>query len=169
MEITKMRDYVGVFAPIFLLALSLFFLRHQQIYMYFFIVGYTLNIILNFLLKIIIKEPRPLHDKKALEIGIKHGERIGADKFGMPSGHAQSCGFALSYITTTVQNPLVSGFFLIVSVISLFQRYLYNNHSLLQLGIGFFVGIGVGYTIYVAANKYITGNMETKHDDEFMD
>jgi membrane-associated phospholipid phosphatase len=169
MELTKMRDNIGVLAPIFLLVLSIFFLRHQQFYLYFFLGGYVLNNILNYLLKMIIKEPRPLHDRKSLEIGIKNGVRIGPDKFGMPSGHAQTCGFALSYITATVQNPIVTGFYLVISGISLFQRYLYNNHSILQLGVGFVIGIGFGYAIYLTAHNYITGNMETKRDDEFMD
>jgi len=125
-----------------------------------------LNNILNIILKLFIKEPRPVDEQKNIEIGIVNGVRIGFDKFGMPSGHAQNCGFCLSFITLTLNDPFITGLYAIISTISLFQRYLYKNHTILQLGIGLAIGLGQGYLTYLIGNKYITGNIKMKKDDD---
>jgi membrane-associated phospholipid phosphatase len=168
MDITTIRDYIGVLAPIILFLLSLFFLRNTNKFLYFFVCGTIINNILNILLKFFIKEPRPSKDQKIIEIGITNGERVSFDKFGMPSGHAQNCGFALCYITLALKNPFITGLFFIISFISMFQRYLYNNHTILQLLVGSLIGIGLGYGTYLLANHFIVGDIKQKKDDYFM-
>jgi len=165
MLLSLLRDYTGLYAPVTLFVLSLFFLRNTSTFLHFFVVGFILNNILNIILKLFIKEPRPVDEQKNIEIGIVNGVRIGFDKFGMPSGHAQNCGFCLSFITLTLNNPFITGLYAIISTISLFQRYLYKNHTILQLGIGLTIGLGQGYLTYLIGNKYITGNIKMKKDD----
>ena len=167
MKLYLLIDYIGLYAPIILFILSIFFLRNMYKYLYFFVIGFIFNNILNIVLKLLIKEPRPTTDQKAIEIGIVNGARIGFDKFGMPSGHAQNCGYCLVFIIMTLNNPFITTLYLVVSVISLFQRYLYNNHTILQLIIGLIVGTFFGYFIYNIANKYIVGNIKMKKDDHF--
>jgi membrane-associated phospholipid phosphatase len=118
------------------------------------------------LLKLAIKEPRPTKDVKALEIAIYNSvDRIGFDKFGMPSGHAQNCAFNLAYIYMTLNDPLITGIYLILTFISMYQRYSYFNHTALQLAVGFGIGIAVGYGFYIIGHKYITGNIKQRPDD----
>jgi len=140
-------------------------LRNKQKYLLFFVSGFILNNILNIILKLAIKEPRPSTDQKAIEVAVVNGARIGFDKFGMPSGHAQNCGYCLTFITMTLNNPLITLLYSIISVISLFQRYLYNNHTILQLIVGFIIGSGFGGLIYICGNKFIMGNIKMKKDD----
>jgi hypothetical protein len=168
MKVSLIRDYIGLLAPIILFALSLLFLRNNINYLLFFVGGTILNNILNILLKYIIREPRPTKDKTIIEIGIANGERVGFDKYGMPSGHAQNCGFVLAYTTPILNSPLITGLFLILSFVSLFQRYLYNNHSVLQLTIGLIIGIIMGYVSYLVASKYIRGQINPKEDDNYI-
>ena len=59
MELYLLRDYIGLFAPIILLFLSLFLLRNKKKYLYLFFYGFILNNILNIILKVAIKEPIP--------------------------------------------------------------------------------------------------------------
>lgn len=165
MDLYKLRDYVGLYAPVILFILSLFLLRNMRTYLQFFVYGFILNNILNIILKLAIKEPRPEKDQKAIEIGITNGVRIGFDKFGMPSGHAQNCGYCVSFITLTLNNPFITCLYSLISTISLFQRYLYNNHTFLQLIVGFTVGGSFGYLTYIIGNKYITGNIKMKLDE----
>jgi membrane-associated phospholipid phosphatase len=167
MKLHLFIDYIGLYAPIILFILSIFFLRNTTKYLSFFIIGFIFNNILNIILKLFIKEPRPTTDQKAIEIGVVNGARIGFDKFGMPSGHAQNCGYCLAFIIMTLNNAFITTLYLVVSVISLFQRYLYNNHTILQLIIGLIVGTFFGYFIYILANKYIMGNIKMKKDDYF--
>ncbi len=158
-------SYIGLYAPIILFILSIFFLRNMRTYLLLFVSGFILNNTMNILLKLAIKEPRPSKDQKSIEIGVVNGARIGFDKFGMPSGHAQHCGFCLAFITMALNDPFITALYLIISVISLFQRYLYNNHTILQLIIGFIIGISFGILNYQIGNKYITGNIKMKKDD----
>jgi hypothetical protein len=65
----------------------------------------------------------------------------------------------------TLNSPFITTLYSVITIISLFQRYLYNNHSILQLSIGIIVGSGFGYLTYLCANKYIAGNIKMKKDD----
>jgi membrane-associated phospholipid phosphatase len=168
MNISLIRDYIGLLAPIILFGLTLLFLRNNIYFLLFFVFGTILNNIINILLKFIIKEPRPTKDKTIIEIGIANGQRISFDKYGMPSGHAQNCGFVLAYTTPILQNPPLTGLFIIISFVSLFQRYLYNNHTILQLTIGLIIGIIVGHGCYLASSKYIRGPINQKDDDNYI-
>jgi len=163
MDLYHLRDYIG--ALIILFISSLFLLRNITTYLQFFILGFILNTILNIILKLAIKEPRPTKDQKAIEVGVVNGACIDFDKFGMPSGHAQNCGYCLLFITMTLNNPFITSLYSLISIISLFQRYLYNNHSILQLTIGFIVGGVFGYLTYIICNKYIMGNIKMKMDE----
>lgn len=159
-------DFIGAQTPGILFTLSLFFLRNQIRFLYFFTSGFILNLIINILLKICIKEPRPNTDKKVLEIGIVNGARVGFDKYGMPSGHAQTAGFCLTFISLVLRSPFITGLYLILTTNTIFQRYLYNNHTAFQLIIGLLVGIIFGYLYFLIGDKYIVGNIKFKKDDD---
>ena len=165
MELYLLRDYIGLFAPIILLFLSLFLLRNKKKYLYYFFYGFVLNNILNIILKVAIKEPRPTDEQKVIEIGIANGARISFDKFGMPSGHAQNCAYCLAFITMVFNDPFITAFYTVITFNTLFQRYLYNNHTILQLVIGTFIGLLFGFITYTITNKNIMGNIKMKKDE----
>jgi membrane-associated phospholipid phosphatase len=158
-------DYIGLYAYIILFFFSIILLRNKTNYLKFFIAGFIFNNLLNNILKLLFKEPRPTKDQKAIEIGVNNGIRIGYDKFGMPSGHAQNCAYCLAFIFMTLHNIYISLFYLVITIITIFQRYKYNNHTIFQLFIGFIIGSCVGYSIYLFANKIITGDITIKQDD----
>jgi membrane-associated phospholipid phosphatase len=165
MDLHLLFDYIGLYAPIIQFILTLFLLRKMPIYLRVYVAGTILNNIINIILKLTLKEPRPNNEQKAIEIGVVNGARIGFDKFGMPSGHAQNCGYNLAFIILTLHNQFVTTLFAAITIISLLQRYLYKNHTVLQLIVGLFVGIGFGYVIYLIGSKYIMGNIKMKKDD----
>ena len=166
MQIRLFIDYIGYYAPIILFFLSLLLLRNIKRYLQFFVSGFVLNNILNIVLKLCIKESRPSNDQKIIEIAINNGVRVGFDKFGMPSGHAQNCGYCLIFIMMTVNNPFITTLYMVITLISVSQRYFYNNHTILQLLIGLLIGSGFGYLTYEAGNKFIMGNIKMKKDEE---
>ena len=166
-DLPLMFDYLGLYAPLIQFFSSLFFLRNKFIYLRVYLMGFIFNNILNWLLKLAIKEPRPTKDDKSLKIAIYNSiERVGFDKFGMPSGKAQNCAFNLAYIYMTLNDPLITGIYLILTFISMYQRYLHFNHTVLQLAVGFGIGIVVGYAFYIIGHKYITGNIKQRPDDD---
>jgi membrane-associated phospholipid phosphatase len=164
--IEHVLHFIGYSAPVTMLVVSALILRNRVNTLKFFILGYILNGVLNALLKYVFKEPRPGNDWHVLQIGITHNKRIGFDKYGMPSGHAQHCGYILTFMTLAVNDPYVTGTFLILSVICLYQRYLYENHTISQIIIGFLTGIGMGYLLYQACSKKLIGNIKLKADDD---
>lgn len=164
-NLTYFLDYVGMMAPIILFIISIFLLQNKMKYLQVYIIGSILNNILNAILKYAIKEPRPSRDSRILKIAIANEKRVSFDKYGMPSGHAQNCGFNLAFITLVLNNSFITGLYLVVSFISLHQRYKYSNHTILQLIVGFLIGLIFGYMIYHIGNKWIKGNLIMKFDD----
>jgi membrane-associated phospholipid phosphatase len=159
-------DVIGFSAPGILLVTSIFLLKKKPIYLKYFISGYILTSILNSLLKYILKEPRPSNDWVLFKIGITHNKRFGYDRYGMPSGHAQHCGYILSFITLVLNNPWVTCIYLIFTLICMYQRYLYENHTIKQVVIGLFIGLGSGYLMYEVATKNLIGNIKMRPDDD---
>lgn len=158
-------DYIGVYAPYILFIITLFLLRNMRHYLQFLLIGTIFNNIWNIILKLVIQQPRPLKDNMALEIAINNGRRISFHKYGMPSGHAQNCGFLLGYITFVMKDIVCTGFYLILSILSLVQRVKYHNHTTIQVILGFIIGIFVSYIVYTYASKYIVGHLQAKLDD----
>ena len=166
LELTSAVHLLGYLAPIIMLVTALFLLRNKVNYLSFFLYGSVFNIVVNSLLKWYLQEPRPTNDWKILQLGVTHTKRIGFDKYGMPSGHAQHCGFILVFVTLVLNSPLVTGTFSVLSLICLYQRYLYQNHTLLQVIVGFVVGLGVGYLFYELCTKKLVGNVKMRPDDD---
>lgn len=158
-------DYIGLYAPIILIFISIFLLQNKTKYLQIYIIGLILNSILNAILKYAIKEPRPSVDSRILEIAIANGQRFGYDMYGMPSGHAQSCAYNLAFVTLVLNNSFITGLYLVMSAICVYQRHKYGNHTILQLIVGFFVGLIFGYLSYYVGNKWLKGNLMMKLDD----
>jgi len=166
MYVYELLKYIGLYAPIILFFLTLILLRNKVNFLQFFVVGFILNNVLNILLKLLFKQPRPSDNIKTLEISINNGSQIGFDKFGMPSGHAQNCGFCFTFVFLVLQSPFYTFLYHFITFISLFQRYLFHNHTILQLIIGLIIGSLVGYSTYFLANTFIVGNIKLKKDDD---
>jgi len=158
-------DYIGAYAPIILFISSIFLLQNRINYLKIYILGLILNSIFNIIIKNIIKEPRPAKNSRILEIAVANKQIVDLDKFGMPSGHAQNCGFNLAFITLVLNNSFITGLYLIITFVTLCQRYKYSNHTILQLIVGLIVGIGFGYLCYNVGNKWIKGNLKIKPDE----
>jgi len=159
-------DYIGLYSSGILFIFSLFFLRHIRNFLHFFVYGFIVNNIFNVLLKIFIKDARPDELQKAIETGIVNGSYIGFDKFGMPSCHSQNCGFYLSFITLTLNDPYITTLYASISIMTILQKYFYARNSILQLIIGLLLGIWLGYLTHVISTQYIVGNIDIK-DDEY--
>ena len=165
MSIKTMLGWVGTTGPYTLNLLSILLLVSKPIFLFFYILGAFINLIINFALKVWIKDPRPKEDIKLFELGLKHGKRNHFDKYGMPSGHSQSVGFSLTYIFFTLKNTSISLFYAVISLITLMQRFQYKNHSIPQVIVGFLLGLVIGYIFYKLSKKISKGNLKGKKDD----
>ena len=166
--IKKVFATIGSLAPILLLLLTCLLLRNKKTYLLIFLSGFVINNIFNILLKITIQEPRPEDDTRLFHLKLTNGKRMHYDKFGMPSGHAQNCFYCLAFVLYVLQNSLVNwviSVYFLLSIVSIFQRYLYNNHTLIQLIVGALIGTLVCYATCFTGNIVLQGRMSLKADD----
>lgn len=101
----------------------------------YFIWVLALNIIINILLKNIIKSPRPI-DKSKYGIGYE---------YGMPSGHAQLVTFLLLFILNIDTSVYIKIIALLLTILTYVHRYVFNYHTINQI-IG---GIIMGWFLWI--------------------
>ena len=158
-------DWVGSSGPYLLNLISFFILANQPYFLFWYIVGIFGNFIINIILKPWIKDPRPKEDIKLFELGLTHGKRTSFDQYGMPSGHSQSVGFSCMYIFMVKKNYSILLLYSTISLLTLMQRFKYKNHTILQIIVGFLIGLSTGYMFYEAAKIYLKGKLNKKEDD----
>lgn len=144
-----------------LFLLSIVFLYDKKTYLVFYVIGAVLNYILNSLLKLIFKQPRPDENMKLFQLEMNRRETIDwreYQRYGMPSGHSQETAFSLIYIMMVLQNTKISVLFLIIMLFTMFQRIYTNRHSILQVFIGSVMGLAMGYLFYYLASKNVKRN-----------
>jgi len=159
-------ELIGFSAPLLMVMISIVLFRNKRKYMSYLIFGYILCDILNILLKFILKEPRPTNDWQLLQLGITHSKRFSFDIYGMPSGNAQSCGFLLVFTALVLNDPFITGIYAVLTLITMYQKYLYENHSIKQVVVGLFIGVVYGYLLYFVATKNLIGNIKRRPDDD---
>ena len=172
-EIYKMIIYnIGTSGPLVLFIYSLHLLWKKNNLFYYYVCGFFLCTILNLVLKGIIKEPRPSEDPKLFNIALKHSIRFRFvngyphDIFGMPSGHAQLVFFSTFFIYLALKNIKITIIYLLVSLLTIYQRVLFKDHTVLQVFAGALVGILFGGFIYFMARQKIMGKLRAKPDDK---
>ena len=161
----QILDYIGTTGPYLLNILSFILLFHKPIYLGFYIIGYLLNIGLNLFLKNIIKDPRPNEDKVLFELALNHGKRFSKDKYGMPSGHVQGVAFSTIFIYLITNNIYILWLYLIITLLTMIQRYNYRNHTFFQIIVGLIIGLFFGYLYYLFISLIKKRNMRFKKDD----
>ena len=174
-ENTNLFDYViqgldilGYFGPQILCILSLILLFEKSMMLKYYLFGYVVNIILNIVLKGIIKEPRPNEDKHMFNIWLNNGmktDRHWFDRFGMPSGHSQGVFYSTAFIFFALKNSNWAILFLLISLNTMYQRVKYKNHTLKQVIVGALVGSLVGWGFYYFSKVALKGKLKEKDDD----
>lgn len=158
-------NYAGSYGPYFLMVVSAVLLFSKPEFLGFMIVGQAFNSLLNMTLKNLIQEPRPSNDRKELEICIVNGHRLPFDKYGMPSGHAQTIMYLLVYTTLVLNNTFIFAMYALLAANTIRHRYTGENHTIGQLLVGIAVGCGVGAGTYLVATNHIRGKISTKQEE----
>ena len=142
-------------------------------FQFYYILFCFFNSILNIILKRFFQQPRPSIDEKLFFIILKKNDsfvrRDGYpyDIFGMPSGHSQSVIYSTVFNFLVFRNFFIILPFLLISLITMIQRIVYNHHTLFQVIIGSFIGIIVAYIAFYFAKTKILGKINLKKDDNY--
>ncbi len=146
-------DNVGFFGPMILFGVGIYTLRARRIYLIAYLVFFVLNGIVNRTMKSWIREPRPSNPLFINQYDVDNG----AEKYGMPSGHAQMTAYIIVFLYMTTQSLQLLISTLFMGTLTLYQRWAYNRHTPEQLGVGSVIGSAVGALAFWTVNKYITG------------
>jgi membrane-associated phospholipid phosphatase len=114
------------YLPLLNIGLSSYILKSREKIKEFFLL-LIINVIINYILKFSIKEPRPIQNHNF-------------DIYGMPSGHAQIITFLTFYIYYKTKNIYLFVFNLICLFMVMIQRIISNEHSETQVLFGSFIG-----------------------------
>jgi membrane-associated phospholipid phosphatase len=143
-------DYVGYFGPVLLIFATIAFYmwhydeqRHRVKAILAKFGGLLIfSTLLNVVLKQIIAAPRPEG-----EIAL-FGEQRSNDFYGMPSGHAQMVATITSFFIKNggdlgikpVWFATIALGYVIISILTVIQRYAFRAHTLGQLAVGLVIG-----------------------------
>jgi len=162
---------IGSHGPIILLFLSIFLLSDKGNLLFYYIIGFVIEQIMNHVLKGIIQQPRPIFNTKEFNLALKNNKRymfkdgLPFDLFGMPSGHSSSVIFSTIFVYLALRKTNWLYVYLLVSAITISQRLVYNYHTISQVIIGIFVGSIFAYFMFQLAEKKLKGRIREKPDD----
>ena len=173
--ITNLIYEIGNYGPFILFFISLFLLYKKQNLLSYYVVGIFINTIINLILKVTLQQPRPSEDPKLFNLALKKGKYffsnniIPLDIFGMPSGHAQSCVFSTTFIFLTTKKINLFIIYILLSLLTIYQRVKYNYHTLFQVIVGSIVGFLFGYLFYYFSQENLKGLIREKKDDNYIE
>lgn len=169
MDIEKYISLVGVYGPIILNIISIILLWNRQIIMWSYILGSISSIIINLVLKTMIKDPRPELDtklEKLEKLEKDNSKFLKANIYGMPSGHSQSVGFSCTFIYYALHNFNYFLTYFAISLVTMMQRFKYKEHTIPQIIIGFIIGIALAHTTFFIYKQFLVKELQEKKDDE---
>ena len=145
-------DHIGFYGPFILIGINIFSLWKRMPYLYSYINFLIINKFINKILKLSFREPRP---NNQIHYNDYFDKYVGEQIYGMPSGHAQSIFYSISFLYLATKSPIVLIISLFIAALTLYQRWKYRNHTFAQLIIGSIVGILFGSSVYYYTNKYL--------------
>lgn len=156
-------SHIGYQGPNTLLILIIIMLLMKEQDVTFYLIGFVIiwqicSHLLNITIKNTLRYPRPdshtvenFHELVPTALNYLTIHR----NFGMPSGHAQSVISATTFIALYFNNPYILVASATQSVITLYQRYTTQRHSIEQLVAGSIIGVIVGVVFYKIVLNYI--------------
>lgn len=135
----------------------------------YYSLGSLICILVNIILKTLIKEPRPKEDEADFNFLIQNNKRVSYDKFGMPSGHSQFMFFTLVFMAYVMHGYKYYWWlmtcFTLLTINTVLQRIRSNNHTVKQVVVGSIIGIIFGIGTYYVTKSKLKGKMSPKEDD----
>ena len=147
----KVFDSAGFYGPHITFVIGFTSLLKQPKFIASYLVFTTINMLINKILKYSIQQPRPVNGKSFIE----NENYSGADKYGMPSAHAQSVLFSTTYLYLVKKSIIGLIIELYICFLTLYQRWSYNRHTIEQLLVGSFIGIINAYFSVTITKKFL--------------
>ncbi len=147
-------DSIGFYGPVIIGIIDLFALWFCKLYLFSYIICFIVNTMINGIIKSVVKESRPTEQIYLNKYDVTP-DTI-PSKYGMPSGHAQSVAFSITYTYLVIHSPAILIINSFIGVLTIYQRYKYRRHTISQLIIGLITGSIVAMLSYETAKIMIT-------------
>ena len=159
-KIIRMLDTVGFLGLFILFGIGMWQLWGNKGFWCAYLVVFVTNSIINKIVKVIVKQPRP-NDGES----IMNENYTGAELYGMPSAHAQSVFSSLTFLYLVKESPAWLIGELFIAGLTVYQRWKYRRHTMEQLGVGAVLGMFVAYGGYYMTKQYLQENALIKNDE----
>jgi membrane-associated phospholipid phosphatase len=143
-------DTIGFNGPIIVGIITIYQLLKRKLYLIAFFIFYYFNTFINEELKMYIKQERPKDGKN-----YSNENNSGAHVYGMPSGHAQSVFFSLTFLHLVIQSEILLIINLFIASLTMYQRWSYKKHTIEQLIAGAIAGVFIAYISFRITKKYL--------------
>jgi hypothetical protein len=147
---------------LFLGTLLILFSEKRYIFLISYILFFLINIGINYLLKIILKHPRPNENMDLFHF-IK--EKIDYDRFGTPSLNSQSCLFSSFFILFSTKNLFYFFIYLFLSFYVIYEEIRNNISYYYQVIIAGIIGITISIITYQLSLFFLKGKVELKEEE----
>ena len=84
----------------------------------------------------------------------------------MPSGHAQLVTNNLVFLYLLTNNNFVTGISIVITLLTLWQRYIFRMHTFSQLFCGSLLGCMTGYISYIIYKSIMLESSEEIRNDD---
>jgi membrane-associated phospholipid phosphatase len=158
-------DFIGFHGPEILFITSIGYLYVKHNYVTIYTIGFVANNIINYILKGLFMQPRPTDNEQLFKMERMYRKVMTFERYGMPSGHAQSVLYSTIFIYFATQNIMLTLFYTLVSLATLYQRVASEHHFFSQTIAGAIIGGTIGFACYKYTRNHIQGSLKPKKDD----
>jgi membrane-associated phospholipid phosphatase len=143
---------IGVYGPFVLFVMAISQLYSRPKYLFWFCVLISLNEMINRVLKLTLREPRP---KRITDHDWQVGQQGSPSSYGMPSWHIQHAMFITIYMLFVQPSWVSFCISMVIVVIVFYERYADKYHTIRQLLVGAVIGSAIAYIGAIGVSKYM--------------
>ena len=142
-------------------------IKNQYIYSLFYMLGIFINILFNYLLKYILLIPKPNIDSSIFNLKLIQNN-FSYDELGMPSLFSTLLIYSFVYFYIIYSNWWINILFLLFISIMYYYFYIIKQATILQLLVGFVIGIGTGILFIKLSKNYLKGEEKENNKNELI-
>lgn len=147
----KFVNYIGYYSFIYVFYIAIILLSYPKLranLLCYFVIFYFISSNLVKIIKPIIKQPRPANPDNTIIPETLENE----EKYGMPSGHANSVIYSISFLYWAgMLTPELLWLLILIAIMTFYQRWSSRKHTITQLFAGSLFGFTFGWiSVYLS-------------------
>jgi len=163
--IEQIIDFIGFHGPSILFLASIIYLYVKNSYFTIYIIGFMFSSLINYILKGVFKQPRPIDDKHLFNLEKMYRSVLTFENYGMPSGHTQSAFYTTIFTYLALENNVLLVGSVFISLLTIYQRLQSKQHFLSQTIVGAIIGGILGFAFYKYAKNQLQGPLKPKEEE----